>query len=507
MKKYILGVDIGTQGTKTCLFDLQGNAIASSFEASRLISSKPGVVEQDPDEMYQSVINTIREVVSEAEGASQHIEAIGIDSQMSGIMGIDCEWRAATPYDSWLDTRCEKYIRMMKLAGEDEIIRITGCPPTYHHGPKILWWKHERPDVYKKIAKFVIPSAFVSGKLAGLKAEDAYIDYTNIHFSGYADTEKMQWSKRLLDRFDIDISKMPKIVEPWKVIGFLTNEESGKIGLRSGIPIVAGCGDQAATSLGAGVVRKGIAFDVAGTASVFSCCVDSFIPDVKNKTLISARSVIKGLWVPLAFINGGGLCLKWFRDQLTGNKPDVAYAQLDLEASNINPGSNSLLFNPHFGGRVCPNDPGVRGSWIGLNWGHSRAHMFRSIMESIAYEYNTYLQIVKELMGDMQFTRVVSIGGGSKSRLFCSIKANVLGIPYAILSTSDTATFGSALVAGYGAGIYDDIASMAENLIVVKETVDHDIGIHRKYIGYVDLYKKIFTALNEVYTNLEHLES
>lgn len=507
MKRCLLGIDIGTQGTKTSLFDLEGNSLASSFESSRLISPKPGVVEQDPEEMYQSVLNTIKKVLSEVGSSYVNVEAIGIDSQMSGIMGIDKDWNAATPYDSWLDTRCEKYIKQMKACAEDEIIKITGCPPTYHHGPKILWWKHERPDVYKNIAKFVIPAAFAAGRLAGLKAEDAYIDYTNIHFSGFADTDKMHWSDKLLAEFGIDKNKMPQIVEPWKIIGFLSKVEADKIGMKSGIPIVAGCGDQAATSLGAGVVRKGMAFDVAGTASVFSCCVDSFMPDVKNKTLISARSVIKGLWVPLAYINGGGLCLKWFRDQLTGNKMEVEYSQLDSEASVIEPGSNGLLFNPHFGGRVCPNDPGVRGSWIGLNWGHSRAHMFRSVMESIAYEYSLYLNIVKELFGNMHFTRVISIGGGSKSKLFCSIKSNVLGIPYAVLSSGDTATLGSALVAGYGAGLYGDLAQKAENIIAIKESISHDVEIHQKYAGYVELYKSTFSALHEVYANLQRLES
>jgi len=506
MKKYLIGIDIGTQGTKTCLYDTDGNAIASSFEPSHLISPKPGVVEQDPEEIYQSVINTMRTVLAESGSISEAVEAIGIDSQMSGIMGIDDEWEAATPYDSWLDTRCEKYIRMMKLSAEDEIIRITGCPPTYHHGPKILWWKHERNEVYKRIAKFVIPAVYVAGRLAGLKACDAYIDYTNIHFSGFADVEKMCWSSILLSRFGVDENKMPQIVEPWKVIGHLLTKESQKIGLRNGIPIVAGCGDQAATSLGAGVVRKGIAFDVAGTASVFSCCVDSFMPDIENKTLISARSVVKGLWVPLAFINGGGLCLKWFRDQLTGKDVTADYQMLDSEASSVPAGSGRLMFNPHFGGRVCPNDPGIRGSWIGLNWGHSRAHMFRSIMEGIAYEYNIYLQIVKDLFKDMSFSKVISIGGGSKSRLFNSIKSNVLGVPYAILKSGDTATFGSALVAGYGAGIYDDIAKAAGRATTIEENVVPDLDVHEKYKEYTDLYQKIFTALKDIHDDLESLE-
>ncbi len=506
MNRYLIGVDIGTQGTKTCLYDVEGNAIASSFEPSRLISAKPGVVEQDPDEIYQSVLNTVRTVLIESGAPPARVEAIGLDSQMSGIMGIDDEWKAATPYDSWLDTRCEKYIRVMKQADEDEIVRITGCPPTYHHGPKILWWKYERPNVYETISKFVIPAAYVAGRLAGLKAEDAYIDYTNIHFSGFADVEKMQWSSKLLSQFDVTPEKMPRIIEPWKVIGHLTAREAEKAGLKSGIPIVAGCGDQAAASLGAGVARKGIAFDVAGTASVFSCCVDSYMPDVKYKTLIFARSVIKDLWVPLAFINGGGLCIKWFRDQLTGMDAATSYAQLDDEASRLPAGSGGLIFSPHFGGRVCPNDPGVRGSWVGLNWGHSRAHMYRSIMEGIAYEYSIYLDIIKELFADMSFSRVIAIGGGSKSRFFNSIKSNVLNIPYARLKGGDTSTLGSALVAGYGVGIYGDIAAVAEKMTAVEEQICPHLDVHDQYIGYAGIYKQLFIALQDTYAKLEYMD-
>jgi len=127
-------------------------------------------------------------------------------------------------------------------------------------------------------------------------------------------------------------------------------------------------------------------------------------------------------------------------------------------------------------------------------------------MESIAYEYYTYLHIVNELFGDMQFTRVISIGGGAKSNLFCSIKSNVLRIPYAILKSGDTATLGSALVAGYGAGIFDDIASVAENFTKVEETVDYDFRIHNKYAGYVGLYRKTFVALSDIYSSFEQLE-
>lgn len=504
MKRCIIGIDIGTQGTKTNIYDLEANVLGSAFEASNLINPVPGVFEQDPEEIYQSVINTVKTALSMT-GGECSVEVIGIDSQMSGILGINNKWESVTPYDSWLDTRCEKYIRLMKTASEEFIIKTTGCPPTYHHGPKILWWKNEKNDTYKKIEKFVIPSTYVVGRLVGLCSDEAYIDYTNIHFSGFADTLNMCWSKELLSMFDVEASKMPKIVEPWKVIGSLSLAESLKMGLKSGIPIVAGCGDQAATSLGAGVVRSGIAFDVAGTASVFSICVDSYKPDVENKTLISARSVIKDLWVPLAFINGGGLCLKWFRDQLTCEHSNVDYGVLDVEASNIEVGSGNLIFYPHFGGRVCPNEPGVRGAWLGLNWGHSRGHMFRSIMESIAFEYNLYLGIVNKLYRGFELSKVIAIGGGSRSRVFNRIKADCLGVSYAVLENADTATLGSAIVAGYGTGIFDNLVDTAELFARVEKIESHNKTVNKEYQKHYKAYRTMSGEMQKIYNKMESL--
>jgi len=500
--KYLIGVDIGTQGTKTSLFDLSGRSVAESFEPSRLISPAPGAVEQDADEIYSSVLNTIREVVGKAGVKPGEVAAIGLDGQMAGIMGIDEDWNAVTPYDSWLDTRCEKYIRQIKQKAEDLVVKTTGCPVSYAHGPKILWWKHERPEAYERVSKFVLPGAYVAGRLSGLKAADAYIDYTHLHFSGYGDVYNNKWSEELLDIFDVERDKMPDIVEPWKVIGGLTGEAAQKSGLLEGTAVVAGCGDTAANSLGVGVTESGIAFDVAGTASVFSCCVDSYNPDVKYKTLLYPRSVIPGLWAPMAYINGGGLCIRWFKDNLTGSAK-ASYEELENEAEKLPPGSEGLVFLPHFGGRMCPNNPNVRGTYIGLTWTHGRGHMYRAILEGIAYEYGIYLRILKELQGEVSFAHVLAIGGGAKSRLFNSIKADVLGIPYVTLKTADTATLGCAVIAGYGVGLYGDIKKTIDAMIEKIDRIEPDIHNNMKYKAYSRVYEGLFDALGSSYAQLQ----
>jgi len=490
--EYLIGIDIGTQGTKAAIFSKEGEKIAESFEASKLISPQKGVVYQDCDDIYTSVLRTIADMIEKSGVSPKKVVGIGIDGQMAGILGIDKEYNAITYYDSWLDTRCEKYIKLMKDKAGKDVIRITGCPVTYAHGPKVLWWKHEMSDVYKKIDKFLVPSAYVAGKLAGLKSEDAYIDYTHLHFSGFGDVLRCEWSNYLLDMFDVDKNKMPKIIQPWTVIGNLTDDAAKECKLISGIPIVAGCGDSAATSLAAGVVKKGIIFDVAGTASVFSCCVDSFKPDLENETLLFPKSVIPGLWQPMAYINGGGMCLEWYRNNFLGDK-NIKYSELDDEAKSIEPGSEGLIFLPHFSGRVCPNNPVVRGGFVGLTCAHKRAHRFRAIMESIAYEHNYYLKIIKTLMDDVQFSKVYAIGGGAKSKVFNSIKADVLGIDYTTPSIKDTAPLGSAIVAGYGVGVFDDMKKTVERLITFSDEIKFSPENHKIYKKYATAYE---TALN-----------
>lgn len=492
-KQFLLGVDIGTQGTKTSLVATDGQVVADAFEPSRLIQPGKGVVEQAPEDMYGSVVRTIAEVITKAGVPATSILAIGIDGQMAGIMGIDGDWNAVTPYDSWLDTRCEKYIKQIQAEAEEEVIRITGCPVTYAHGPKILWWKHERPEVYRKIAKFILPGVYVAGRLTGLKAGDAYVDYTYLHFSGFGDVEGTKWSEELLRLFRVEADKMPTIVEPWKVIGSLTREAAEQCHLLAGVPVVAGCGDSAATSLGAGITSAGLLFDIAGTASVFSCCVDQYQPDVQHKTLLFARSIIPGLWIPMAYINGGGMCLKWFRDHFTGG--ETGYAELDRETEAIPAGSEGLIFLPHFSGRVCPNDAYTRGTWVGLSWNHTRGHLYKAIMEGIAYEYRYYLKVLKGLVKGAQFTEVIAIGGGAKSSVFNAIKADVLGIKYNPQQISDTATLGTAMVAGYGVKVYPDLQQAAEGLVQQGKRIEPDPDNHAHYQKYANLYEEMFNAL------------
>lgn len=503
MKPYVIAADIGTQGTKAALIDADGAVAATAFRASQLIRQPGGRVEQNPDDIFADVIAAISEVVAKSRIPASAIAAIGLDGQMAGLLGIDDNWKAVTPYDSWLDTRCEAYMPMMKAWGEEELIRLTGCPVTYAHGPKILWWKHECPTVYEQIAKFVVLSAYIGGKLAGLSAESAYIDYTHLHFTGFANSEQGCWSDELLRAFEINPQLMPAIVEPWQVIGGLSPAWSSEMGLLAGTPIVAGCGDTAAATLGAGIVRPGQLFDVAGTASVLSCCVGAYRPDVQHRTLLFARSVLPDLWTPLAYINGGGQCLSWFRQQLIGAQQKMSYEELNHLGEQAAAGAGGLMFIPHFGGRVCPNNSRLRGSWLGLDWSHGPGEMYRSIMESIAYEYSIYMDVLSQLVGPLAYSGVRVVGGGANSALFNRIKADVLGLPYETVRMADTALLAGAAIAGYGIGLHQDLAATAERQAATDDLVMPDAARHAGYQQATRRYATVLDELTALYQKLE----
>jgi xylulokinase len=403
MAKYLIGVDLGTSSTKAALYTTDGALVAEAAADVPLLYPRPGVVEQDTDDFYRTAAETVGRCLRDSGVDPRAVAAIAFDSQMAGIGSIDEEYRPATRFDSWLDMRCQPYIAWLNDNHADLITRLTGCAPTCDHGPKMLWWQHERPDDYARIAKFLTPSAYVAGRMAGLTADRAFMDYTFIHFSGVCDNRAGTWSAAIGDTLGVDMSRLPEIVEPWRVVGEVTAEAARDFGLAVGTPIAAGCGDTAANALGAGIVRPGQLFDVAGTASVLAASTDTFMADVENRALLTMRSVIPGLWNPLAYIGGGGQALRWFRDRffntLHGREQPrtlpILYAELiDLWPSKPHPGSDGLFFSPHLGGRICPATPAMRGAWIGFSWGHTQAHFARAVLESIAYEYAYYLQIL-----------------------------------------------------------------------------------------------------------------
>lgn len=508
-KKYLIGVDLGTSGTKAALYQIDGKLVSDASVEVPLFYPRPGVVEQENEDFYTSAAQTVRKCIESSGVEPKAIAAIAFDSQMAGVGLIDEDFTPVARFDSWLDTRCQPFIEWMDKEAGDRITQLTGCPPTCDHGPKMLWWKNEQPDIYQRTVKFVMPGTYVAGKIAGLTADQAFIDHTYIHFSGFSDAQKTIWSKELCERFGLDMGKLPKIIDPCDIIGEVSERSAVEFGLAPGILIAAGAGDTAANALGAGIVRPGMLFDVAGTAAVLAGCTDHFVADIKNRALLSMRSVIPGLWNPLAYIGGGGLALRWFRDQFFNtSQGDVLplseelYPQMISMVESTPPGSDGLFFSPHLGGRICPSSPEMRGAWVGVSWSHTQAHFARAILESIAYEYAYYLKILKELSPELKLVEARVVGGGSRSGVWNQIKADILNVPYQRLKGNEFGTWGAAMIAGKAAGLINDLAAHAEQTALLSGQPSFPSKAnHGIYAPLIEKYIVLERTLNQFFTS------
>jgi xylulokinase len=481
--------------------DEQGRMLGQAYEEVALHSPRPGWVEQDLEEIEASAHRTLRLALDKA-GRPERVGGVAFSGQMSGIGTIDEDFRPATRFDSWLDSRCDPYIEALSPHAA-RITALSGCPPTYSHAPKMAWWKSERPEEFARVARFVVPGAYVAGRICGHDPDRAFIDRTYLHFSNLSDTAASSWSAELLELTGIPASVLPRIVDPLDIVGEVTPWASERTGLPAGTPVAAGAGDQAAAALGAAVTEPGEAFDSAGTASTFALCTDAFAPDEASMTFMATHSVVPDRYLAVSFVNGGGLALRWFRDEVArlGRSDKDPFARLDAMAADIEPGCGGLLWFPHFQGRVLPPVPNARGVWIGLTSGHTLGHLFRSQLEGIAFQYAEWAGRIAEL-GGTQPTQARALGGGARSPLWNQIKADVLGIDWVPTSREESGVLGDALIAAAATGHVEDAAEKAREWQATGAPFQPDPDRHRRYAELLKAYEQIGVRLSPVFDSI-----
>jgi len=502
--KHLIGIDLGTTAAKCAIYGEDGTCVADAQEEMNIRYPRSGEAEQDAMDFYTVACRLIRSCLESSRIDGKSIAGIGIDSQMGGIMSVDRRYRPVTYYDTPLDSRSAEENRRMHESCGDLILAKNGSFSTF--GNKILYWR--KKTEWEDIHAFLQPSAFVAGTLAGLSGEQAYMDETFLCFSGLADLEKREWSEELCRRLGADEGRLPRIVKSTDIVGETTAKASRDTGLPEGIPVAAGCGDQTAGFIGAGILQTGQIVDVSGTACILGACVDSYRYDGKHKTLACVKSALGDRYYLISVVLGGRTH-NWFIEEFFGEEAakvraaggDV-YRHLDEQAKDIPPGSDGLVSINYLQGRFFPPDPSVRGLFIGHTWAHTRAHFYRAILESIAYDHYLTREIIRELLPRTPLREVTAIGSGAKSELWMQIKADVLQAPYQNLQRSDLATLGSALLAGVAVGMFSDPREMTRRFASVKRRIDPVPGEDEKYRRYIEVYAGLFPSLTEAYRRL-----
>jgi len=502
-RELVMGLDVGSTGVKAALFDPVSDRSLSEPVATatvHYVAHQPtaGISEHAGELLVTASVAAMRELRQTA-GPDDQLAAIAVDAMMSGAIPVDADGVALAPYTTTLDRRSDPWLLAATRQHGERIFGFTGSTQPVM-AAKIAWLQQALGPGFDRVAKVLPAGPFVAGRLANLPASDSFIDPTYLWMTGLADVRRDQWAIELTGLLAVDPRLLPTIRHSTDVIGHLDNTIASETGWSAGTPIVAGCGDQLAGYLGAGVNRPGMACDVAGTYAVFAVATDHFDAALAQR-FECVRAAIPGLYYTQSMVAGGGLNNGWFCASVIegqgldeGGRDAGLPERLSRAAAQLPPGAEGLFFIPHLGGQALPLAPDLRGAWLGLHWSHRRAHLFRAVLESNAYEHALSLQEREHQPGFVRPAEVITYGGGAANAVWRQIKADVLGVPYRRLTSADPAARGCALLAAAGAGLIDDLAG-ASAAQADADLAQPDARAHAAYVALTQRYEKMLQTL------------
>lgn len=478
------GVDVGTQGSKAGLYRPDGTCIGEGYAEHRFDHLRPGWVEMDPDQILDASVNAIAAAAETAGIPGAEVASIALSGILCGPVFVDDDWRPVRPLIPFLDVRAQAEVQWLRDEVEPRWIdeSANAALDTYVMAAVHEWVRRNEPDVWARIAKIVSLAPYVGGRLAGLRASDAYTDPS--HLSGWI----IGWnaatgtvSERQLDDLGIPVERAPRVCSPWDVVGHLTPEMADRTGLAAGTPICAGAGDVMQSNLGAGLTRPGMATDVAGTASILTVGVTEPSPSITAVPgMLYSLATIPGQALYWGYVKAGGMSLRWFRDEILGRHgDDDMYAECDRVASAVAAGSDGVLFTPYLSGGN-PDNPHAAGTWLGMTAATDLGVLWRSMLEAIAFEYADFLDVFAA--NGAPVSEVLAVGGGARSPLWNQIKADVVGLPWRVPSRQDGAVLADAAVAALGVGAIDDLATTVAEWVGSGDSSPPDPGVADAYL-------------------------
>ncbi|MGI6694637.1 MAG: xylulokinase [Christensenellales bacterium] len=506
--RYLLGIDLGTSGTKTVLFDHDGHAVASATREYPLYQPENGWAEQAPQDWWEAAVATIRQVLEESKVAPEAIAALGISGQMHGLVMLDEAGEVLRPSIIWADQRtgaeCEDITR---LVGAERLIEITANPAlTGFTASKIMWVKKHQPEIFAKCRHILLPKDFVRYKLTGEFATEVS-DASGMQL---LDVPRRKWSQEVLDKLEIPASWLAKVYESSEVTGQVSRQAAELTGLSEKTLVVGGAGDNAAAAVGTGTVRNGRAFTTIGTSGVVYAHTSQVAIDPKGRVHTFCCAV-PGAWHLMGVTQGAGLSLRWLRDtsflpekeQAEKSGRDAYDLMTDLaKASPI--GANRLLYLPYLMGERTPHlDPDCRGVFFGLSAMHNRGDLVRAVLEGISYSLKDCLDIL-DGMGAKPESMLLT-GGGARSPFWRQMLSDVFNCPATTIHASEGPALGVAILAGVGAGMYDSVETACDSMIKTGERLTPDPKASQAYAACHKLYVKLYPQLKDLYKQLKQL--
>jgi xylulokinase len=508
MGNLLLGIDVGTSGSKALLIDERGKVLASATFDYPMFTPRPLWAEQNPENWWTATVGSIRKVLHDSGVDTGHIAGIGLTGQMHGLVMLDKRGNVLRPCIMWNDQRTgPQCAAITEQIGARRLLQLTGNPvlPGFT-APKVVWVRDNEPEIYANMAQILLPKDYIRYRLTGVYATEV----SDASGTALLDVRNRRWSQEMLQALDIPASWLPECLESTIPDATISAEGAERTGLRAGTPVVGGGGDQAAQAVGSGIIEQGIVSVTLGTSGVVFAAAERFLLEPEGR-LHSFCHAVPGQWHLMGVMLSAGGSLRWLRDkvaqaevaQAAASGRDV-YDLLCEEAAHVPAGSEGLIFLPYLTGERTPYpDPYARGVFFGLTLRHGKGHMTRAVLEGVAYGLRDSLELMRKM--GLQITQVRASGGGAKSSLWRQILSDIFDTEIVLTNVTEGAAFGAALLAGVGAGVYSDVAEACKETVQLTESTnpspDKDV-----YDDYYGVYRELYPALEAQFKRVSAVE-
>ncbi|MBN1976094.1 MAG: xylulokinase [Anaerolineae bacterium] len=497
MAVYLLGIDVGTSGSKAILIDAAGAIKASATTEYPLYTPQPLWAEQNPSDWWAATVSSIKRVLQEEGVRPADVAGVGLTGQMHGLVLLDAQGEVLRPCIMWNDQRtAAQCAAITEKVGLENVLRLTGNPilPGFT-APKIVWVRENEPQVYANVAKALLPKDYVRYRLTG----GFFGEVSDASGTSMFDVGRRQWSDEMLQALEVPRAWLPEVTESPEVSARISAGAAAETGRLEGTPVVGGGGDQAAQAVGTGIVAEGVVSATLGTSGVVFAASDSYRVEPQGR-LHAFCHAVPGMWHLMGVMLSAAGSFRWYRDTLgeveraqeaqTGRD---AYDILTEAAAEVAPGCEGLLFLPYLTGERTPYpDPNARGVFFGLTLRHGKAHMTRAVLEGVSYGLLDSLELMRAL--GLSIEQVRASGGGARSPLWRQILADVFDTEIVTVNVTEGAAYGAALLAGVGAGIYADVLSACEAALRLTGRTEPGPAVST-YADYYPRYRALYPAL------------
>ena len=500
---YYIGLDIGTSSCRAVAFDREFNLLASASGSYALSIPRAGWAEQDPDEILDSVVQVINEVMAHPKLQGKKPKAIGISAVMHSLILLSSEGNPLTKAIIWADLRSrDQAQQLVQRAQTDDLYGRTGCPvhPTYLPA-KLLWLKENQPELMAKTAKILSIKGYVVYKLTGQILEE----FSTASTTGLFNLETMDWDDGAVAAAGISRDLLPQLADPMTVLPGFGGQYAESRSLPMDIPVVLGATDGTLSNLGSGAVRPGQMVAMVGTSGAVRAVMDS--PKLDPKQRCWCYYLAQGKWVSGGALNNGGNITNWFRHnfgqgaQREAEKRGLGiYELLDQWASSVPAGSRGLVFLPMLFGERSPGwNPDSRGVLFGLNSGHGAPEVYRAMMEGVTFHLFGVYEALVELLGRPQ--QILASGGFAHSPVWVQMMADVFGVSVQLPKVLEGSAFGAAFLAAVALGEVSNLDAVTE-LVVVEAEVEPDGTATKRYRELYRLYRSLYEKLTPEFAEI-----